>query len=440
MQPFHSSLSAGHCPVACSHPDHPSNATFSMVESADQTHSVDVVLLIHGTFSSPQTPFFTELRSALTTAFPSAQIESPPWSGGNNLESRYAAELQLLRSLRQKRGKRVLVIAHSHGGNIAYRALTRLSNRRSPIVLGLCTIGTPFIEMTAAERPMDDVTLVAGIAASAICVALALCSIPLLSLLITYCIVPLVVAARLSVTFSLWLVIAVYLAYFVWVLRVLHKSHSAGGAVERLVSRLAASWRDACLRLSDRWGPTAPLYARHLCVIGARDEAFAWLQFWLWIAFLAYAQFVLWVLVLVGGLVLAVCFGAACVTAQVALDVGSWLTVGQLSMGRLLAGFDRYALIAMATLTLLFFVSAAVSFVLGPWLLQTRLGFGAQTCGFYLWVRPDANQIPPNSVNMTARTVPASGVFQHNNYLRDPQLVEFIVSWCRDQARRDQSS
>src|SRR5207302_6814669 len=118
-----------------------------LMSAPTQAPTLDTILLMHGTFSGPETPFFRDLRPALGTLFPSAQIEPVNWDGGNYLESRYLAELSLMRRLRGLANRRVLVIAHSHGGNAAYRALARHRSRNNVTVLGLCTIGTPFIEL-----------------------------------------------------------------------------------------------------------------------------------------------------------------------------------------------------------------------------------------------------------------------------------------------------
>jgi hypothetical protein len=117
-----------------------------------QTPNIDTILLVHGTFSGPQTPFFRNPRPAIESLFPKAIIDTIKWDGGNYLESRYRAELALLRNIRTFKNQRVLIIAHSHVGNVAYRAVARYKPRTGVTIAGLCTIGTPFIELIVRDQ------------------------------------------------------------------------------------------------------------------------------------------------------------------------------------------------------------------------------------------------------------------------------------------------
>ena len=118
--------------------------------SSDETK----IIFVHGTFSGPQTKFFKNLRDALSKVDGSDSFVDIRWDGGNSFESRLRAELELVQEVRRLGWSRVLIIAHSHGGNIAYGAVTRLSRRYEQKVLGLVTFGTPFV--TLGIRNDDD--------------------------------------------------------------------------------------------------------------------------------------------------------------------------------------------------------------------------------------------------------------------------------------------
>jgi hypothetical protein len=84
------------------------------------------------------------------------------WSGKNSIWDRHEAASQLADVLAEKRGMhqdaRQLVIAHSHGGNLALRALSELASDtpstevRKPL---LVTMATPFVEVFPAHAGLS---------------------------------------------------------------------------------------------------------------------------------------------------------------------------------------------------------------------------------------------------------------------------------------------
>ena len=92
----------------------------------------------------------SEFRSRLTGAISkhglSARVSSFTWSGANSVRERDKAARQLAEHIRAKQteypGSRQVVIAHSHGGNVALRALDQIGDE-----IPLITLATPFVEI-----------------------------------------------------------------------------------------------------------------------------------------------------------------------------------------------------------------------------------------------------------------------------------------------------
>jgi hypothetical protein len=119
---------------------------------------------VHGTFgrNAPWTRPGSFIRNELTRAFGDAvDFEVFEWSGRNSHAARYAAGVELRRFLdsvatRFPRSDRI-VIAHSHGGNVALHALGLYRSQRG--MHGLVTVGTPFIEAVERDHQARVTTL-----------------------------------------------------------------------------------------------------------------------------------------------------------------------------------------------------------------------------------------------------------------------------------------
>ena len=85
------------------------------------------------------------LPNELKFAFPSATIRRFEWEGWNDQATRYAAALRLARLVEDLGSKfsHVVVIAHSHGGNVALQAIQKYPGKNTSLV----TLGTPFLEI-----------------------------------------------------------------------------------------------------------------------------------------------------------------------------------------------------------------------------------------------------------------------------------------------------
>ena len=95
----------------------------------------------------------SEFRNRLTAALSkrglSARISPFLWSGANSVRARDKAARELVEHLRAKQSdypsSTQVVIAHSHGGNVALGALDQLGVTRDKIFIA--TIATPFVEI-----------------------------------------------------------------------------------------------------------------------------------------------------------------------------------------------------------------------------------------------------------------------------------------------------
>jgi hypothetical protein len=102
------------------------------------------------------------MRRALTERFDGADLESFRWSGRNTHRARVQAALDLAAHLDQLADRDVVIVAHSHGGNVALGALRTAAptHRKRTLV----TLATPFL---APGRPVEHlpsmaITLAAG--------------------------------------------------------------------------------------------------------------------------------------------------------------------------------------------------------------------------------------------------------------------------------------
>jgi len=108
--------------------------------------------------------FRNRLAAALSKRGLSARISPSLWSGANSVRERDKAAHKLVEHIRAKQsdypGSTQVVIAHSHGGNVALRALDQLGVTGDEIFIA--TIATPFVEilrtkLSSAETRRIDV-------------------------------------------------------------------------------------------------------------------------------------------------------------------------------------------------------------------------------------------------------------------------------------------
>ena len=111
-----------------------------------------LVTLVHGTFASQRG--WAErslLRTRIEEKFGDGACRTFGWSGRNSIPARREGAEALaehVAALRAKHpGTRQVIVAHSHGGNLALHALT--DERVSEAVAGVVMLGTPFLYATA---------------------------------------------------------------------------------------------------------------------------------------------------------------------------------------------------------------------------------------------------------------------------------------------------
>jgi pimeloyl-ACP methyl ester carboxylesterase len=118
----------------------------------------DCVVLLHGTWGSrsdwmkPGSPLRAAIKEALNDSVDCREFQ---WSGRNRQGDRRAASIALTRWLRapgMKRYRKVHIVAHSHGGNIAARASFLAPTKMASLV----TVGTPFMAFGRRNK-LEDV-------------------------------------------------------------------------------------------------------------------------------------------------------------------------------------------------------------------------------------------------------------------------------------------
>jgi hypothetical protein len=107
-----------------------------------------------------QSQFALKLCERLSKRSIFARISAFPWSGANSIFARDRAGHDLAAHLRDEaeraKGSRQVVIGHSHGGNVAIRALSHRGDSPEPITL--VTLATPFVEvLVPSERPEPEI-------------------------------------------------------------------------------------------------------------------------------------------------------------------------------------------------------------------------------------------------------------------------------------------
>jgi pimeloyl-ACP methyl ester carboxylesterase len=116
-----------------------------------------VIVLVHGTFGS-RTKWITprsKMVSAITAQFPDAAILAFKWSGTNGLRHKLnAADIlapELERLMESHRGLPMIIVAHSHGGNVAAWASKRIAAER-PEIAAAVYLNTPFIHVLSSSE------------------------------------------------------------------------------------------------------------------------------------------------------------------------------------------------------------------------------------------------------------------------------------------------
>lgn len=110
-----------------------------------------LILLVHGTWGTKSTWTFpgASLRDAISKQYgDGVQIDRQPWSGRNSPYARRSGTFALKARLEEEFNtapRQVVLICHSHGGNIAIQARDLLNAEYQHLVT-IITMGTPFLD------------------------------------------------------------------------------------------------------------------------------------------------------------------------------------------------------------------------------------------------------------------------------------------------------
>lgn len=128
------------------------------------TNAPFIVFLVHGTFArgagwTKRGSVFCERLHAELKALDcdDVRFEVVEWSGGNSHKARRYGAVKLERAMRKSIKKypqaHQFVVAHSHGGNIALRAIGRNEFFRD-CRIGIVTLATPFLKFSKVRSSM----------------------------------------------------------------------------------------------------------------------------------------------------------------------------------------------------------------------------------------------------------------------------------------------
>lgn len=121
----------------------------------EQYTSPPIFILVHGTFArgAPWTGDDSLLVQSLRRKYAEAKVVQFLWSGRNAHSERTAAAVDLARLMEAETSEQpahpIVLISHSHGGNICIYA-TGHTNAR---IAGIVCMATPFIDVSARTLP-----------------------------------------------------------------------------------------------------------------------------------------------------------------------------------------------------------------------------------------------------------------------------------------------
>jgi hypothetical protein len=392
-----------------------------------------VVTLVHGTFArrAAWPKEGSRLRHAVCEKLAPASVVFAPftWSGGNSHRDRVRGGLALRRFLRDRAGEhpwaRHLIIAHSHGGNVALYGLRgrNFSGETKGNLAGIICLGTPFIHCTPRDLKRVARTWKRVVRNSGLLLA------GFASLALAVCISdgqPLSLAEPCA-AFGLLVGVGMWAGSFFLFTR-------SG----RVVNRWARSQNHMLRRLRMPEGLTAPI----LCIGTARDEA----RFAL-IAADSTAEVGGCLTSLISGLISLVSLLLTIATGLGAAG-GAWLLKYASVHSNEFEAWNGVGCVAMGVVLLIFcggaFFVAAITFLAsrvgGPMVLSVllRLTKGSG----YGELRKDTNQLlqvtqrpyPLGKLNhstkfFVTRSPLFSRALRHSSLYNDSQVLDYVTTW-----------
>ncbi len=385
--------------------EQPGTATV-MDDTSSATGTSLVITLVHGTFAAGAP--WTQPDSALRRGWP-ATPERPvrfsvfDWSGGNSHRDRVKAAGELaehLSALTAEPAAAHLVIAHSHGGNVALAALGQ--EKLKGKVTALICLNTPFLHCARREL----LPLLAVLIGLNPLVLLMLASAPFLELYLF---------PRYPGEFWKPLLIATGL-----LMALMIPFGVAGFAFWSLSRRIMSAVEGYQQRGSDKFRSTADSARHVLAATVKRDEAYRYL--WLLDRITAATTLGAGIsfLLCLAGLVLFLLAGSGGFLTDF-----NWfpaLTQAALAMA-------RYGALAIAAGVVLFVISSLVMAAACAVLRRHRYSYGEQIADSLL-LRIFVKPFPPAPVKADLRYFAAGpGGLKHSALYGSPEVVKALADW-----------
>jgi hypothetical protein len=378
--------------------------------SVDQTESAVVITLVHGTFA-PDAPW-TRPDSALRSRWP-ATPERPvrfsvfEWSGGNSHQARVTAAGELAEHIRalttEYRTASHLVIAHSHGGNVALSALSQEDLKGK--VTALICLNTPFLH--CARRDLLPLMLVLIGLNPLILLLLATAPFLELYMLPQY---PGEFWRPMLITAGLYVAAAIPAGF-------------AGYWFLRLTRRIEGAIEGYQTRGCDKFRCTADPARRVLAATVKQDEAYRYL--WL-------LDRITSATTLGAGISFFLCLGGFALVLLA--GSGGFLTDFNWFPALTRAAFTtaRYGALAVAAGVVLFLISSIIMAATCAVLRRHKFSYGEQILDS-LFLRISVKPYPPGPVKSDLRYFAVtSGGLKHSALYGSPEVVRSLAEWfCR---------
>lgn len=385
--------------------------------------------LVHGTFAHEaewiheNSPLAKRLKATLGSG---TWIAPFTWSGDNSHSARRLAGERLAQQIHESAAEHPdspqIIVAHSHGGNVASYALEN-TQARSKIASVVC-LGTPFIKAqardTSGAKLLIRLVLIACIVSAVILPALAFLQVPQsagegsplpgvstedLELIRPILETPIILAVMSIALFGgiAWL----FSRPFVWSLRFVNRKGLAG---------IAAAQEHIVRALNARFGATPVLV-----VDAMADEAARWLHL---IGTLARLPYKIWSpsrFLVIALLILSVLF---------VID----------------AAFEGAQMGLLLVMPLMIFVLLTTAIAIPGWLLNlilpaifrsTPMGFGWDDFWQNFLVEIESAELPQDSAHVTHESVRITGKgLRHSRLYKEPAVFDLIDDWLLANAAR----
>lgn len=366
-----------------------------------------VVTLVHGTFATEAA--WTRDDSAMRTAWPGAgdhvSFSVFNWSGDNSHLARLAAAEQLREHLRTvidaAPAADHVIVAHSHGGNVALAALG--DRALAARVRGLACLNTPFIQ--CAPRSLLPFELI----------MLALNPFAWLMLVTPLAFERYVVPRYPESYMTAWLIGGGLLFLAMWPFA------AAGWAVFRVTERWRAAIGRSQYERVEKLRVTNDAPPPVLAATVPRDEAYAYLTTLDRITATAAGILMLAQWLFVGGVISYLIAGSGGLLTDF-----NWFP----GLTRLAFMMSRWATAAVLAGVLVFLVAVLAVTLVGVLVRGRRYGYGeALADSLLLDIRISRQPAAPINADLRVFAVAPGGGLRHSALYDSPELVRALAEW-----------